>query len=425
MVAMITTRLLFFAAMWNIASASLTLAHNDKECDITNGEIFMPSSKQASNIEQCLSSCETAPACRSVTYYASGYCSHFITRCENTAPSAGSKSYTIVEDSKQSIVGSKHLGEKCSEGAMTAPGYVFHMNFCMELCQQSVECNSITYSNTGYCYHFTSKCDKRTSMAGAVSFQVKPFSTNSAYVMTSCDKTCQKDHSKYLPKSSGYVLSLEECLESCTRNAECESMSYFYDGFCGHFGLEPRTKSSFVDRVCHVRANKCLKDNGGCDSKRPCTNMNGSVKCEDCPAGYANDGATGCKDVNECAKDNGGCDGKRACTNTDGSMSCRDCPAGYVNDGAKKSKASTSARQITAAATAIANAPTRRDPSGVNLAQLGMLTTERRAAKTSTSACRTTAAATANANAPTRWDPPSVKIAQLGMRMTERRNVKT
>merc|ERR1711934_695278 len=74
-----------------------------------------------------------------------------------------------------------------------------------------------------------------------------------------------------------------------------------------------------------------------------------------------------------------------------------------------------------AAATANANATTRRDPPSVAIAQLGMSTTERRAAKTSTSARKTTAAATANAHAPTRRDPPSVKIVHLGMSTTERR----
>merc|ERR1719460_3118723 len=178
----------------------------------------------------------------------------------------------------------------------------------------------------------------RTSMSGAVSFQVKPFSTSNKYEPTSCDKTCDQDASKYLSKTSGYVLTLKDCLDSCSLLAECDSVAFAFDGFCSHFGLEARKKTHKMDRVCHERANKCAHDNGGCDSRRPCTNSNGSVKCEDCPAGYANDGATGCKDVNECAKDNGGCDGKRACTNTDGSMSCRDCPAGYVNDGAKKCK---------------------------------------------------------------------------------------
>ena len=48
--------------------------------------------------------------------------------------------------------------------------------------------------------------------------------------------------------------------------------------------------------VCaHLDVNECLKSNGGCDIKRKCLNTVGSVKCGDCPAGYVNDGAKGCK----------------------------------------------------------------------------------------------------------------------------------
>ena len=41
--------------------------------------------------------------------------------------------------------------------------------------------------------------------------------------------------------------------------------------------------------------NECLVKNGGCDSKRKCINLPGSSKCGDCPAGWLNEGASGCK----------------------------------------------------------------------------------------------------------------------------------
>ena len=46
-----------------------------------------------------------------------------------------------------------------------------------------------------------------------------------------------------------------------------------------------------------VDVDECTKENnrGGCDSKRECTNMAGSVKCGDCASGWANDGEKGCK----------------------------------------------------------------------------------------------------------------------------------
>ena len=41
--------------------------------------------------------------------------------------------------------------------------------------------------------------------------------------------------------------------------------------------------------------NECVKNNGGCNSKRKCINAPGSMKCDNCPTGWANDGAKGCE----------------------------------------------------------------------------------------------------------------------------------
>ena len=50
-----------------------------------------------------------------------------------------------------------------------------------------------------------------------------------------------------------------------------------------------------LHKPVHSDVDECAKDNGGCDSKRKCTNSAGSFNCEDCDAGYVNDGAKGCK----------------------------------------------------------------------------------------------------------------------------------
>ena len=44
-----------------------------------------------------------------------------------------------------------------------------------------------------------------------------------------------------------------------------------------------------------VDVDECLENNGGCDSKRKCTNTKGGHECGKCPVGWSNDGATGCK----------------------------------------------------------------------------------------------------------------------------------
>ena len=45
----------------------------------------------------------------------------------------------------------------------------------------------------------------------------------------------------------------------------------------------------------NLDVDECATNNGGCDSLRKCANKVGSMSCDDCPAGYANDGAKGCK----------------------------------------------------------------------------------------------------------------------------------
>ena len=57
----------------------------------------------------------------------------------------------------------------------------------------------------------------------------------------------------------------------------------------------------FVARHMHMQTSvwldvdECATKNGGCDVKRKCTHAVGGRTCGNCPAGYANNGVTGCK----------------------------------------------------------------------------------------------------------------------------------
>ena len=54
-------------------------------CDAGAGEIYLgASSKQVSDEEACKKSCEDAAACKGITFYSSGWCSHFSTECTKT-----------------------------------------------------------------------------------------------------------------------------------------------------------------------------------------------------------------------------------------------------------------------------------------------------------------------------------------------------
>ena len=112
----------------------------------------------------------------------------------------------------------------------------------------------------------------------------------------------------------------------------------------------PRLPTSSAD------VDECSVNNGGCDSKRKCTNTDGGFSCGDCPNGWNNLGAKNCQgsgegmmgrvsralghmwacfaDVDECAVNDGGCDSKRQCQNTNGGRTCGNCPTGWTNNGA-------------------------------------------------------------------------------------------
>ena len=63
----------------------------------------------------------------------------------------------------------------------------------------------------------------------------------------------------------------------------------------GMLGTGDKTDVVGFDKKCYPRPGPCYANNGGCHSKRTCIADKGSAKCGDCPAGYINDGAKGCK----------------------------------------------------------------------------------------------------------------------------------
>ena len=53
-------------------------------CDTNNGEVYMQSSPgKGSSLERCKQACEDTADCQSITFFDSGWCSHFSTSCTN------------------------------------------------------------------------------------------------------------------------------------------------------------------------------------------------------------------------------------------------------------------------------------------------------------------------------------------------------
>ena len=52
--------------------------------------------------------------------------------------------------------------------------------------------------------------------------------------------------------------------------------------------------------IMRLDVNECVANNGGCDTRRTCTNMPGSRSCGECAAGWTNNGTTGCTGLRLC-----------------------------------------------------------------------------------------------------------------------------
>lgn len=136
----------------------------------------------------------------------------------------------------------------------------------------------------------------------------------------------------------------------CTqRHDDCSSASH--EALCGHGTCIKQTRTQIGqpqftcicdegwktdgrNPACNIDVNECLEGRSPCSKNPlvPCINIEGSVRCGTCPAGYTGDGYT-CSDINECFINNGGCSPFVQCENTVGSRRCGSCPAGYQGNG--------------------------------------------------------------------------------------------
>merc|ERR1711934_749659 len=169
----------------------------------------------------------------------------------------------------------------------------------------------------------------------------------------------------------------------------------------GNFNLFPKGC-----RDERVPTDPCDTNNGGCHSKRKCTNTNGAVSCGNCAAGYHNDGATGCKEGPKCllaacrqgsgaspSKPGIGGHDNDCCGGKDGG-----CDAGYTHSFVTNAQWAKIPGGRPAGLRPIARVATRAVQKGAVRAMLAFTRTAL-TANQKTGARRTTAAATPRASA--------------------------
>merc|ERR1712048_1303684 len=139
------------------------------------GEVYRTNSPgKVASLNQCKKSCEDEADCKSITYFNSGWCSHFSSSCSNSkrkgkavsmkkdSGSIGSVPEVAVGVGTWTSVGSFI---ECDTGAgevyqEKSPGKVATLEECKRSCENEATCQSITFFKSGFCSLFSTPCSK-------------------------------------------------------------------------------------------------------------------------------------------------------------------------------------------------------------------------------------------------------------------------
>jgi len=122
---------------------------------------------------------------------------------------------------------------------------------CKKSCEDEATCQSITfYKVSGWCSHFSSRCEKTGSAQGHAE-RVKDFTR---FNHEECDWA---QGEVYLPGPSGKRANIAECKKSCEDEPTCQSITFFREGWCSHFSS--RCEKTKTVRSAHAER---LKDFG-------------------------------------------------------------------------------------------------------------------------------------------------------------------
>jgi len=235
-------------------------AGSNTACDTSAGYLESSPGK-VSTLEQCKKSCEGATGCQSITFFKSGWCSHFSTACTKTNRHNKAVALRLSTDSGTSsstvktTVGPKRTWK--SAGSNTAcdtsagylkssPGKVSTLEQCKKSCEGATGCQSITFFKSGWCSHFSTACTKTNRHNKAVALRLSADSGTSSstttagparrWVQVGTKLVCDTNAGEvYHNSSPGKVASVEECKNLCRANAVCKSIIFFQSGWCSHF----------------------------------------------------------------------------------------------------------------------------------------------------------------------------------------------
>ena len=109
-------------------------AGNDAVCDVSAGEKYLSNSPGAGQtIETCRRTCEDSAECQSITFYNSGWCSHWSTLCAVTKRNDKAKSLRFVLAPTQTAT-EPTTTATTTESTSTITGGWFFLNMLLLCC---------------------------------------------------------------------------------------------------------------------------------------------------------------------------------------------------------------------------------------------------------------------------------------------------
>jgi len=245
-----------------VSMASVT---QQTKCDQNAGEIRRwPSSGLVSDLAACKKSCKDEPGCKSITYWAQWkYCGHFSTKCSKRAPALNAVSMRLKTDT---IVASRDVNtiqitdQQCNSPKLsTSPGFVDSLAVCVELCEASGDCESVTFFSSKWCSHFSTICANLKQSYGAITITPE---ANMKWTLVGYGQECQGAQALV---SSGKQENLAKCIASCDLESECKSVTFSTSKFCSHFSTaceKTQATAKAVSMASVTQQTKCDQNAG-------------------------------------------------------------------------------------------------------------------------------------------------------------------
>jgi len=219
------------------------LAGDGKECDSGAGEVYLSTSPgKGGTLGQCLTSCgQSTSGCKSITFFANGWCSHFSSACTKTKAVTNAVAFSRVDsttsDKSTSTLTDKACDQSASGYLPSSSGFVDSLAACSKSCQASNQCMSLTLYGSKWCSHFSSKCTRLVDDTGATTVRFEASAQAQAYALAGDGKECDSGAGEvYLSTSPGKGGTLGQCLTSCGQSTSgCKSITFFANGWCSHF----------------------------------------------------------------------------------------------------------------------------------------------------------------------------------------------